>query len=274
MSAVGRLNFILCILLLVSTSMAEEKLKLAVFKVDSKLLGTEQSALLSEMLTAECSQSGLYEVVPWSEVGNALKMASDKSKLGEISSKGENIECTNSKCYDALGSLDVRYMVTARVEKPGRLLFMTLKLTDVEQMKQVKVISQKAENVDDLFESIPDYVRNLLNTSELNQVQELLPIQKNEPQKELMGKPKSKKEESTLKPWLRWGGLGLSTVGLFYTIQQNSTAKAKITAYDLATTQTEMDENWAAIQKAKRGFWTGLGVAGLGAISLGLSFTF
>lgn len=154
-----KLFLFLCLLQAISFA---DKIKMAVFQVDSKLLGVDQSKLVSEMLTAECAKNSQYEVVPWQEVGNALKLASDKSRVGELSSKNANIECTNSKCFDALGSLDVRYMVTARVEKPGQKLRMTLKLTDVETMKQVNILSTSADNVDVLLDDLPNLTVNLL----------------------------------------------------------------------------------------------------------------
>lgn len=90
-----KLFLFLCLLQAISFA---DKIKMAVFQVDSKLLGVDQSKLVSEMLTAECAKNSQYEVVPWQEVGNALKLASDKSRVGELSSKNANIECTNSKC--------------------------------------------------------------------------------------------------------------------------------------------------------------------------------
>lgn len=53
-------------------------------------------------------------------------------------------------------------MVTARVEKPGQKLRMTLKLTDVETMKQVNILSTSADNVDVLLDDLPNLTVNLL----------------------------------------------------------------------------------------------------------------
>jgi hypothetical protein len=304
-----RLLFFLFVPLLAFAS----KPRLAVFQVDSELLGPTQSKLISEMLTAECSKSMNYEVIPWQEIGNALRLVTEKDQLKELGSGPETLDCTTSNCYNALGSLDVRYMVTARVEKPGQRLRMTLKLTDVENMKQVNILSTSAADVDALLDDLPNVTMSLLGAVASDedvraQAQKLAQrkqdsletIKRQQAEQERQRKAKELELErqakearaqlavkastdstpqssSILVPSLRWGGVGLAVLGSYLAYNGNSRVDA---AYEAKTKAVSTNDptNFESAKSDSKTATTqrtaGLGVAVLGLLSFGVSFAF
>lgn len=164
---------LICLGLIFSLISANEiKPKLAVYKVDTKVLPKEDAAELSQFISTEIAKYPDYEVMSWTETGKVLGFMIDQQNFNKALST-EDSTLNSEADFTRLGkTLGVDFMLSSGVSKIGDRYLLNLSLNSIKSAQRVKSVSVKVKgNLGDLLDSIPPLVAEVLNQKYLPNIQ-------------------------------------------------------------------------------------------------------
>ena len=139
----------------------------------------------------------------------------------------------------------------------------------VKQPVALSVVQAPEQNGGDLSATEPEY--GAMTAPQVSPPEEPQEFTPEVPQAAI---PQKENENRQLVSVTRWGGLVLAALGAGYGLYSNQQMVTSHSAYSLATTQTEMNDSWSEVDKARSNRTLGYILGGLGCATFSISFAF
>jgi hypothetical protein len=255
-----KIILIFCVLSTIAFSQAT----IAVKALKTGVLSVQEAESVTNFITNELFRlSRTDKVIAWSDLEEIIKQIGESSELASLATDDSEINCLNDKCLQELGgALGVEKILVTDITKVGSSTIVNMRVIDLLLASSSTRNSLRVSNgIDEILDGVPELLKGLGfgKGKQAEQNNQKLSIKKNEDLEKIRkekGAVEAAKEATVIKEkrnrklraWLRYSGLGLGVVGGFL-------------AYK--------GERWESNANMKA-----IGLASLGLLSVGVSFTF
>lgn len=258
------------------------KKTIAVKTLKSDFLSSQECESVTNFLTSELSRMSTKEkVIAWSDLEEMVKQMGDASTLSTLTPNDSIVECLNDKCLLELGgALGVEKIFVTDVARVGKSTIVNMRVIDMINAESKSRSSLRVrDGMDGILDGIPSLLMDLgyvdreedgkegVNNRELGRKQEAA----------TKAAVLASSVQSKSSMWLRYGGLGLVTIGgvIAYlsdkSIQDaNQNASTALENSDSNAYDKAFDNSNSSGVNRNIGF----GLLALGVIGFGVSFTF
>lgn len=149
--------------------------KLAVYKVDTKVLALDEANELSRFISSEVAKYSNYQVVSWAETGKIMGFMVERQNLQSALAADRDSLTLDDSAYARLGkSLGVDYMLATGVSKIGDRYLVNLSLNSMQEAKSIKSVSSQVRgNLGNILDTIPPMVAILMGQKSLSEIPKL-----------------------------------------------------------------------------------------------------